>query len=119
MDFRVYGEPLTETPLSDISGTYTSDYHSDFHLKQQGTSLTGCYEWDEGILSGNMEGRVARLTWEDNYGRGPGVIVFSSDGERFLGLWWYEGNEELQGEIWEGRKQSPDVGSCPHWDGGV
>ncbi|MBN2395493.1 MAG: hypothetical protein JXC36_03400, partial [Candidatus Atribacteria bacterium] len=58
MDFRAYGEQLTETPLPDISGTYTSDYHSDFHLRQQVTSLTGCYEWDEGLINGTFEGKM-------------------------------------------------------------
>jgi hypothetical protein len=119
MDFRAYGEQLTETPLPDVSGTYTSDYHSDFHLLHQGTSLTGCYEWDEGLLNGTFEGRMVKLTWEDSYGKGPGILVFSSDGERFFGLWWYEGNEDYQGEMWEGVKQSQDIGSCPHWGGGV
>lgn len=114
MDFRAFGEQLTETSLPDISGTYVSDYHSDFHLMQQGTSVKGCYEWDEGILTGNFEGRIVKLIWEDSYGKGPAIMVFSSDGERFFGLWWYEGNEGSQGEIWEGIKQSQDVGSCPY-----
>ena len=119
MDFRAYGKQLTETPLPDISGTYNSDYHSDFHLLHQGNSLTGCYEWDGGLLNGTFKGRMVKMTWEDSYGNGPAVMVFSSDGERFFGLWWYEGNEDYQGEIWEGRKQSQDVGSCPHWDSGI
>ncbi len=118
LDFRAYGEQLTETPLPDVSGTYTSDFHSDFHLLHQGTSLTGCYEWDEGLLNGTFEGKMAKLTWEDSYDKGPGILVFSSDGERFFGLWWYEGNEDYQAEMWEGVKQSSDVGGCPHWDSG-
>lgn len=51
MDFRAYGKQLTKTPLPDVSGTYETNYN-DFHLRQEGTSVTGCYEWDEGVLNG-------------------------------------------------------------------
>jgi len=118
MDFRAFGEQLTQTPLPDISGTYGTNY-SDFHLRQQGTSVTGCYEWDEGLLNGDIEGRMIKLTWQDSYGEGPAIMVFNSNGERFFGLWWYEGSEDLQGDIWEGIRNSQEVGSCPHWTGGV
>jgi len=50
MDFRAFGKQLTQTPLTDVSGTYKSDYN-DFHLRQQGTSVTGCYEYKEGVRS--------------------------------------------------------------------
>src|SRR6185295_12897795 len=43
MDFRAYGTQLTHTPFPDVSGTYDSDY-GDFHIRQEGTSVTGCYE---------------------------------------------------------------------------
>ena len=41
-DFRAYGTQLSQTPFPDVSGTYTSDL-GDVHLKQEGTSVTGCY----------------------------------------------------------------------------
>ncbi|OFW54721.1 MAG: hypothetical protein A2163_06245 [Actinobacteria bacterium RBG_13_35_12] len=118
MDFRAFGKQLTKTSLPDVSGTYETNY-SDFHLRQQGTSVTGCYEWDEGVLNGGIEGRMMKFTWQDSYGKGPAVIVFTSDGEKFFGLWWYEGSEDSQGETWEGIKKSQEVGGCPHWVGGV
>ena len=62
---------------------------------------------------------MVKVAWEDSYGNGPGILVFSSDGERFFGLWWHEGNEDYQGEMWEGVKQSQETGSCPHWEGGA
>ncbi|MDO9465223.1 MAG: OmpA family protein [bacterium] len=46
-------------------------------------------------------------------------MVFTSDGEKFFGLWWYEGAEGSQGQTWNGIKISQDVGGCPHWAGGV
>ena len=117
MDFRAFGKQLTQTPLPDVSGAYGTNY-SDFHLRQQGTSVTGCYEWDEGVLNGGIEGRMMKLTWQDSSGEGPAVMVFTSDGEKFFGLWWYEGQESAAGE-WNGVKKSQEVGGCPHWAGGV
>jgi len=117
MDFRAFGEQSTRTPLPDVSGTYETNYN-DFHLRQQGTSVTGCYEWDEGVLNGGIEGRIMKFTWQERDGKGPAVMIFTSDGEKFFGLWWYEGQESAAGE-WNGVKKSQEVGGCPHWAGGV
>jgi outer membrane protein OmpA-like peptidoglycan-associated protein len=97
MDFRAYGKQLTRTPLTDVSGTYETNYN-DFHLRQEGTSVTGCYEYDEGILNGGIEDRIMKFTWIET---------------------GYEGREDSQGGIWNGTKISQDVGGCPHWGGGV
>ncbi len=117
MDFRAFGEQLTKTPLPDVSGTYKTDYN-DFHLLQQGTSVTGCYEYNEGVLNGGIEDRIMKFTWKESDSQGPAIIVFTPDGERFFGLWWYEGAETAAGE-WNGVKISQDVGGCSHWSGGV
>jgi len=117
MDFRAYGKQLTNTPLADVSGTYETNYN-DFHLRQQGTSVTGCYEWDEGVLNGGIEDRIMKFTWREPGQKGPAIMVFTSDGEKFFGLWWYEGQENAAG-TWDGVKKSQEVGGCPHWTGGV
>ena len=121
--FRGYGErpPFAGIP-EGISGTYATNYH-DFHVRQQGTALVGCYEWDSGVLDGTIEGRVMKITWregEDGSQMGPAVMVFSPDGRTFRGFWWYSGNEAKapDGE-WNGSKKSASVGSCPHWSGSV
>jgi len=118
MDFRAYGEQLTRTPIADVSGTYATNYN-DFHLRQEGTSVTGCYEYDEGVLNGGIEDRIMKFTWIEPGQKGPAVMIFTSDGEKFFGLWWYEGREDSQGGIWNGTKKSEDVGGCPHWGGGI
>ena len=118
MDFRAYGKQLTKTPLADVSGTYETNYN-DFHLRQEGTSVTGCYEYKEGILNGGIEDRIMKFTWIEPGQKGPAIMIFTSDGEKFFGLWWYEGREDSQGGIWNGIKKSQDVGGCPHWSGGV
>jgi hypothetical protein len=40
-----------------ISGTFATDYN-DFHVRQQGTALVGCYEYDFGALDGTIEGHT-------------------------------------------------------------
>jgi len=119
MDFRAYGTQLTHTPLPDVSGTYETDF-GDFHLRQQGTSVTGCYEHDEGVLDGGIEGRIMKFTWrEAGDDKGPAVMVFSPDGRKMFGLWWNEGNTSSGGGQWNGTKKSDTVGTCPHWSGGA
>jgi len=59
-----------------------------------------------------------KFTWQERDGKGPAVMVFTSDGDKFFGLWWYEGQENAAGE-WNGVKKSQEVGGCPHWAGGV
>ncbi len=119
MDFRAYGTQLTHTPLPDVSGTYETDF-GDFHLRQQGTSVTGCYEHDEGVLDGGIEGRIMKFTWrEAGDDKGPAVMVFSPDGRKMFGLWWNEGNTSSAGSQWNGTKKSATVGTCPHWSGGA
>ena len=121
--FRGYGErpPFAALP-EGISGTYATDYN-DFHVRQQGTALVGCYEYDFGVLDGAIEGRVMKITWrehEDGSERGPAVMVFSRDGVTFRGFWWHAGNElKLPNGEWNGTKKSAAVGSCPHWSGSV
>lgn len=121
--FRGYGErpPLAGLP-EGISGTYATNYH-DFHVRQQGTALVGCYEWDSGVLDGAIEGRVMKITWregEDGSQMGPAVMVFSPDGRAFRGYWWHSGNElKLPDGEWNGTKKSAAVGACPHWSGSV
>lgn len=116
-DVRGYGKQLAQTPLSNVSGTYETNY-GPFHLKQEGTSVTGCYEHSEGLLTGGIEGRVMKFSWRQSNGSGPAMMVFTPDGKQMLGLWWYEGQTETsRGGTWDGRKTSDEVGSCPNWSG--
>lgn len=119
MDFRGYGEQLTKTPFPEASGTYATNY-KDFHLRQQGTAVTGCYEYKDGLLNGGIEGRVMKFTWQERDRKGPSIFVFSQDGTQFFGLWWPEGGyENSTGQIWTGKRKSTAIGSCPHWSGGA
>jgi outer membrane protein OmpA-like peptidoglycan-associated protein len=121
--FRGYGaKPPFGAPLENISGTYDSSY-SKFHVRQQGTALVGCYEFDGGLLNGAIEGRMMKITWQESGGkddRGPAVMVFAPDGKSFRGFWWRVGNDKKAPDgDWEGKKLSAEVGGCPHWSGSL
>ncbi|MDO9264736.1 MAG: OmpA family protein [Desulfosalsimonadaceae bacterium] len=119
---RGFGEKSAVSTPVNISGTYDSSY-AQFHVRQQGTALIGCYEYDEGVLDGTIEGRVMKMTWREAGGpddRGPAVLVFAPDGKSFRGFWWRVGGEKgAPGGKWEGEKVSAEVGGCPHWTGSV
>jgi len=121
MGFRGYGVKLATQPMGAISGTYQTSYNN-FHIRQQGTAIMGCYEHDEGLFSGTVEGRVAKLTWTQGGGKshGPALFVFMPDGKSFRGYWWYDTdkNKAVDGE-WSGTRISAEVGGCPHWSGSV
>lgn len=121
--FRGYGvKPAVGTPIENISGTYDSSY-SKFHVRQQGTALAGCYEFDQGLLSGAIEGRLMKINWQEGGGdddRGPAIMIFAEDGKSFRGYFWNVGNEKkAPGGEWEGKKLSAEVGGCPHWTGSL
>jgi outer membrane protein OmpA-like peptidoglycan-associated protein len=119
MEVRGFGKQLSQTAFQNASGTYETNY-GNFHLRQEGTSVTGCYEHDGGLLNGGIEGRVMKFTWREEGGesdRGPALMVFSPDGKDMFGLWWTEGQTDRAGGTWDGKKISSDVGSCPHWAG--
>jgi outer membrane protein OmpA-like peptidoglycan-associated protein len=122
MGFRGLGTAQPAAPLPDVSGTYQTNY-SFFRIRQQGSAVIGCYEHDEGLLEGTMEGRVAQLTWRETGGpndRGPVILVFAPDGSSFRGQWWYlNGEKGPPSGNWDGARKSSDVGTCPHWSGSV
>jgi outer membrane protein OmpA-like peptidoglycan-associated protein len=120
MSFRGYGaRPQPSGSSVNISGAYHTNYN-DFHLRQQGTALTGCYEWSDGVFEGTVEGRVMKLTWVQSNGRGPAVFVFSPDGRSFQGYWWRDTDKGKRPDgDWNGTRFSEEVGQCPHWSGSV
>lgn len=120
--FKGIGERPPTPPPKKISGAYTSSY-STFHVRQQGSALVGCYEHDQGLLSGIIEGRVMKITWREGGGDddyGPAVLVFAEDGQSFQGFWWHHGRGEgAPSGKWIGKKKSEEVGGCPHWSGSL
>jgi outer membrane protein OmpA-like peptidoglycan-associated protein len=119
MDFRGFGKQLTHTVFANASGTYETNF-GNFHLKQEGTSVTGCYEHAGGLLTGGIEGRIMKFTWTEegpDKKKGPAIMVFDPSGQQMFGLWWYDTDSQGAGSDWNGKKISSDIGSCPHWAG--
>jgi hypothetical protein len=85
MGFRAFGSrggaPAAAPAAGQVVGTFDTNYRG-FHLRQQGTAISGCYEFKEGLFAGTIEGRVAKLTWTESGGvrKGPAVLLFSPDG---------------------------------------
>jgi hypothetical protein len=118
-DFRATGQQLTRTPVANVSGTYASNYGA-FHIRQEGTSVTGCYESGSGLVEGGVDGRVLTFSWREATGKhGPAFMIFSPDGKEMVGVWWHHDDVERAGGFWDGTRKSDDVGSCAHWAGGI
>jgi outer membrane protein OmpA-like peptidoglycan-associated protein len=121
MGFRAWGTRSAPTAAAPFEGTFATNYN-DFHMRQQGTAISGCYEHNKGLFTGTVEGRVAKLTWNENGGatHGPAVFVFAPDGKSFRGHWWFDTDKAkaVDGE-WTGKRASAEVGGCPHWSGSV
>ena len=116
MEFRAFGKQLTHTPMpTNLSGTYSGSNYGLFHLQQTGASLAGCYEHDGGLVQGGAEGSLMRLTWKQNNGTGPAVMVLRRDGKSFEG-WWQNAGETTWQDNWSLKKISDKVGSCPNWN---
>ncbi|MEO6260223.1 MAG: OmpA family protein [Thermoanaerobaculia bacterium] len=116
MDFRGYGRQISKSPFPDASGTYDTSYGL-FHLKQEGTSVTGCYEFAGGLLNGGIEGRVMKFSWRESSTHGPALMVFSSDGKQLFGVWGRGDGPVPMNNVWDGKKVSSEVGKCDHWSG--
>ncbi len=119
MGFRGYGPKPQPGAAVAINGTFHTSYN-DFHLRQQGTALTGCYEYNEGLFDGSVEGRVMKLVWREGSSNGPAVFIFAPDGKSFRGYWWHGTDKgSPPAGTWDGSRTSDAVGSCPHWSGSL
>ena len=116
MELRAFGTQLTHTPMpTNLSGTYHSGAYGDFHLQQDGATLTGCYEHNSGLVQGGAESTLMRLTWHELDRFGPAIMVLKRDGKSFEG-WWTDKDSTAWHTNWDLKKTSDTVGSCPHWN---
>ncbi|MCL2345827.1 MAG: OmpA family protein [Desulfobulbus sp.] len=119
MDARAFGVELTNTPMPNVTGTYQGSDYGKFHLLQEGAQLSGCYEYNDGIVQGGFDQHALNLTWregheEGQYSGGPAIMVLSRDLKNFKGFWRRTGNNSWNLN-WDLKKISDEVGSCPHW----
>lgn len=116
MDVKGYGEQEPITPPGNVSGTYETDFGL-FHIKNEGTTVVGCYEFNDGRLEGGIDNRVMTLNWREDgeKSKGPAIMIFPADGKSFLGAWSHTDATGGFGGTWNGKKVSDKIGNCPHY----
>ena len=102
MELEAYGESVGEvTQQRPIQGIYATNFGL-MRLEQSAHVVIGCYDGDNGTLSGRTNGRVLKFRWwEDGPSAGIAFLVLSSDGNFLNGL-WYKGLQ-VKG-LWYGRR---------------
>ena len=102
MELEAYGEPVGEvTQQKPIQGIYATNFGL-MRLEQSADVVIGCYDVDNGTLSGRTNGRVLKFHWwEDGPSSGLAFLVLSSDGDFLNGLWYKMG--QVKG-LWYGRR---------------
>lgn len=117
MELRAFGDRLEQPAMPNVTGTYKSVDAGEIHLKQEGATVTGCYDHGIAPLVGGMEGRLLKFEWNaEADDRGPAIMIFGSD-HVFGGHWKVTGvsAEHPRLDAFEGTKTSAEPGTCPQW----
>lgn len=123
---HAYGRQLTqEAALRDVSGTYDGwNGWGKVRLKQEGTRVTGCYEYRDGVIAGGIEGRLLKASMVETGDDGAqsrqlGLFSFSPDGALVMGLARASDAEPGSGyaTFYTGKKLGNDIGDCPRIPG--
>jgi len=113
-ELRGYGDQEEPKSLENVSGTYAMEFYGEIHLKQEGTAIVGCYKYEQGLVTGGIEGRTLTLNWTQRANtKGFAVINFTDGGKQFLSAWW-SGSAKSYDMAWKGEKKSDKVGNCDH-----
>ncbi len=95
-EMRGYGDAALPALSTNLSGTYANkDGAGDYHIKQDGTSITGCYEpadiySEPAVFTGGVDGNVAKISWSEKRRDGGEVeersllMVFPRDAKTFF-----------------------------------
>ena len=123
---HAYGKQLTQdAALADVSGTYDGwNGWGKVRLKQEGTRVTGCYEYRDGVIAGGIEGRLMKAAMQETDDDGKqtkqlGLFSFSPDGALVMGLARAADAEPGAGfsTFYTGKKLGNDIGDCPRIPG--
>ena len=115
-EFRAFGERQTHSAPPNVTGTWKTDAGT-IHLKQEGMSVSGCFETGGFPITGGMEGRLMKFTWHaGEIGNGPAIAIFGDGGYLFGGWWRTDGAaEKPRLDPFEGRREKAEAGNCPNW----
>lgn len=119
-----YGEQEPRALLPNISGTYKfPGFSGDFHLKQEGNSVIGCYEELEGLLEGTIDGRSIALVASNKDSRAKNekasyvAANVVDGGKTILSTWWgwsATPTKKNYDRLYTGEKTSDKIGNCKH-----
>jgi OOP family OmpA-OmpF porin len=115
-ELRAFGRKLSNDPIAPVTGVYDTPYRS-FHLKQEGTRVSGCVEGLDVAINGGIEGHVVRFQWDFPEDKGPALLVFSPDGKTMFGGWWKTNGvvDKPTMNAFTSKRTSDDPGDCPQW----
>lgn len=115
-ELRAFGRKLSNEPIAPITGVYETPYRN-FHLKQDGTRVTGCVEGLDVAINGGLEGHVVRFQWDFPEDKGPALLVFSPDAKSMFGGWWKTNgaSDKPSMSAFTSKRISDDPGDCPQW----
>ncbi len=96
----------TPSPAVPSSGAWAGTWNTAFGtmvLQQQGSKVTGTYDYKDGRIEGTVQGAEFRGSWVQANGRGRFVFKLSADGRSFTGTWGY-GDSTTDGG-WSGTRR--------------
>jgi OOP family OmpA-OmpF porin len=114
--FRGYGEQLTHAAsLAGVTGTYEgASGWGTVRLKQEGSRVTGCYSFENGVIAGGVDGRMLKVEMNADHAQERGVFIFSEDGSRLYGLSRAKDDSGTgYASYWSATKTGNDPGDCP------
>jgi len=101
MEIDLLGQKVGSMPRSDVSGEYYSSQWSGLRMKQTGARVDGCYDFRNGVFSGEIEGRVARVAWTETEDggrskyRGTATFVVAPDRSIVRGIYFRRARKAL------------------------
>lgn len=119
-----YGDQEPRAALSNLSGTYKfPGIGGEVHLKQDGNSIIGCYDENDGLLEGTIDGRVLTLIADEKEARSKGektsfvAANVINSGKTIMSTWWgwsATPKEKSYDRLYIGEKTSDKIGNCKH-----
>ena len=85
----------------DISGAWQTSF-ADLYIIQEGTAVTGYYDFKGGMLSGTLAGSRLDYAWRHDGKSGKGYFIISDDGQGMQGRYGY-GEDNSGGGPWTAR----------------
>ncbi len=124
-EMRGYGDANVPALSTNLSGTYTNkDADGEYHIRQDGTSLTGCFEpaniySEPAVFTGGVDGNVAKIVWSEIRRDGVAVedrsllTVFPRDAKTFFTATM---STSGVGDYEEIKRKSDSVGACKNFN---